>query len=119
MSATVLGLFLVAWPSSFAISENEPQKPPEKTVAREVRYSGEVQGVGFRATAERIARDYPVTGWVKNLADGRVQLLAEGPEEALRTFLGEVRSRFRGYITDEHVEALTPSGRQTRFQVVR
>src|SRR5438477_7979644 len=94
-------------------------RPQDQAIARLVCYDGRVQGVGFRATAAALARGYPVTGWVKNLADGRVQLLAEGPEEAVGTFLEEVRSRFRGYITDEHVEARTPSGRQTRFQVVR
>ena len=94
-------------------------RPEDQAIARMVYYDGRVQGVGFRATAAALARDYAVTGWVKNLADGRVQLLAEGPEEAVGTFLEEVRSRFRGYITDEHVEARTPSGRQTRFQVVR
>ena len=50
-----------------------------------------MQGVGFRATAVMIARDYPVAGWVKNLADGRVQLLVEGPQEAIDKFLKAIR----------------------------
>ena len=92
--------------------------PQDQAIARMVYYDGLVQGVGFRATAAGLARGYAVSGWVKNLADGRVQLLAEGPEEAVRAFLAEVRARFRGNITDEHVEARMPSGRQTRFQII-
>jgi acylphosphatase len=90
-----------------------------KTTALMVHFSGDVQGVGFRATAAALARDYTVTGWVKNLADGRVQLLAEGAEEAVLAFLRDVRSRFRGHIEGEQVERQSPSGRYTRFQVAR
>ena len=95
------------------------ERPEDQAIARLVYYDGCVQGVGFRATAAALARGYPVTGWVKNLGDGRVQLLAEGPEEAVRAFLDDVRSRFHSYITDEHIEAQAPSGRQTHFRVVR
>ena len=50
-------------------------------------YSGRVQGVGFRYTAEDTARHHGLTGWVRNLQDGRVELLAEGGETALLEFL--------------------------------
>jgi acylphosphatase len=99
-------------------SENA-ERPAERAVALIVYFSGRVQGVGFRATAAALARDYPVTGWVKNLSDGRVQLLAEGPEEAVRAFLQDVRSRFTGYITEERVETRQPSGGHTHFRVAR
>jgi acylphosphatase len=91
----------------------------ERATALLVHFSGSVQGVGFRATAAALARDYPVTGWVRNLSDGRVQLLAEGPEEAVQAFLEAVRSRFRGYIEDEQVERRDFSGSYTRFGVAR
>ncbi len=55
-----------------------------------VFYSGRVQGVGFRLTAEEAARSYHIVGWVKNLRDGRVELLAEGDEAILRQFLEAV-----------------------------
>src|SRR5262249_34665479 len=80
------------------------------TTARMVDYSGTVQGVGFRATAAEIARGYPVTGWVKNLADGRVQLLAEGDEEAVDKFLDAIRERWRNNITKEQAEKQAASG---------
>ena len=52
-----------------------------------VFYSGRVQGVGFRMTAEETAKRFEVAGWVKNLRDGRVEIVAEGEEAALKRFL--------------------------------
>ena len=57
-----------------------------------VFYSGRVQGVGFRMTAEEIAQGLGVVGWVKNLRDGRVELVAEADEPILREFLAEIRN---------------------------
>lgn len=48
---------------------------------RHLFYSGRVQGVGFRYTAQRIAQGFAVTGWVRNLPDGRVEMMVEGGEE--------------------------------------
>ena len=56
-----------------------------------VFYSGQVQGVGFRLTAEETAREFGVVGWVKNLRDGRVELVAEAEEQGLKTFLEKIR----------------------------
>lgn len=56
-----------------------------------VFYSGRVQGVGFRYTAERLALDLRLVGWVKNLPDGRVELLCEGPKEKIERLLGEIQ----------------------------
>jgi acylphosphatase len=86
--------------------------------AKLVHYAGNVQGVGFRATASRTARDYPVTGWVRNLPDGRVQLLVEGPNEAVEAFLQEVRDRWRGDIQDEQIDDQEPTGAYERFGIV-
>ena len=86
--------------------------------AKLVHYSGNVQGVGFRATASMIARRHPVTGWVRNLADGRVQLLVEGPDEAVGAFLQEVRDRWPGDIEDEQIDDQEPTGRFERFGIV-
>ena len=54
-------------------------------------YSGRVQGVGFRFTAETLALSLNLTGWVKNLADGRVEVVCEGEEAQLVQFLEKVR----------------------------
>lgn len=71
-------------------------------MAKVVWYAGDVQGVGFRATALWIARRHPaVRGWVRNLADGRVELLADGPEDAVSEFLSELRDRMASHIERE------------------
>ncbi len=55
-------------------------------------YAGRVQGVGFRFTAEETAQRLGVTGWVKNLRDGRVEMVAEAEEEILAQFLDDMRT---------------------------
>lgn len=57
-----------------------------------VFYSGRVQGVGFRITAEEHAQEYGIVGWVRNLRDGRVELIAEAEETALQQLLQAIRT---------------------------
>jgi len=65
-----------------------------------VLYHGRVQGVGFRATVRHLARGYEVTGWVRNLPDGRVELVAEGAKDELEAFLaGIAASELSSYIS--------------------
>jgi acylphosphatase len=58
-----------------------------------VRYTGRVQGVGFRATALSFAQGYTITGWVRNDPDGAVTLEAQGAGEDVREFLMAVAAR--------------------------
>jgi acylphosphatase len=102
---------------SFVVAGAEP--PKEKQVARTVYYSGSVQGVGFRATVVDIARSYPVTGWVKNLSDGRVQVVVEGSEEEVKKFLDAVRKRWMRNIEKELAEEMKPAGTYKGFTIMR
>lgn len=61
---------------------------------RRVFYRGRVQGVGFRATVRQLAKGFRVAGWVRNLADGRVELLAEGSPSELSSFIDAVAREF-------------------------
>jgi acylphosphatase len=86
-------------------------------MAKVVYYSGRVQGVGFRATAVALARRHPnVRGWVRNLYDGRVELLAEGPAEAVEAFLADVRCYMGDYIRNEDVLEREPDEPLTGFR---
>jgi acylphosphatase len=59
-------------------------------VSLQVFYEGHVQGVGFRFTVRHIAKGFDVTGWVRNLSDGQVELQVTGDEEEVRAFLNQV-----------------------------
>jgi acylphosphatase len=56
----------------------------------QVFYEGNVQGVGFRWTVRHAATGFDVTGWVRNLPDGRVELQATGEENEVRAFLDRI-----------------------------
>ena len=67
-----------------------------------MHYSGRVQGVGFRMTVRQIACGYDVTGAVRNLADGRVEVIAEGAKQELKAFLtGITESELSGFIAKQ------------------
>jgi acylphosphatase len=66
-------------------------------------YSGDVQGVGFRYSSERTAASLELTGWVKNLKDGRVELVCEGNEASIKEFLQRIETMFGSYIRDREL----------------
>jgi len=84
---------------------------------REVMYSGRVQGVGFRYTTQGIAARFDVTGYVMNLPDGRVHLVAEGTAAELRAFLREVNDALGQYISNAAENALPASGAFSGFEI--
>jgi len=63
----------------------------------QIVYSGYVQGVGFRYTAKSVAAGFEVTGTVRNLPDGRVELVAEGTQEELDAFRQAIRDAGMGH----------------------
>ena len=84
---------------------------------RDVRYRGHVQGVGFRYTAEVLARRWPVTGYIQNLANGDVRLVVEGQPAALDGLLEAIAQRMAGYVEETRVERAAATGSFDRFQI--
>ena len=76
---------------------------------RRVYYSGRVQGVGFRYTAHRVSRGFDVAGAVRNLPDGRVELIAEGEPAEVDAFLQAVRDAMDHHIRHVDIEHWPPS----------
>ncbi len=85
----------------------------------QIRFMGRVQGVGFRATTQWIARSHPVTGWVRNEPDGSVLMVAEGDPDRLETFLQAIRDRMDGRIRSEDRQTAAATGEFTGFEVRR
>jgi acylphosphatase len=85
-----------------------------------VFYSGRVQGVGFRYTAKTRAKGFEVTGSVRNLSDGRVELIAEGFRQELEDFLADIRDSEVGrFIKDEQVAWSEAKHDLKGFEIVR
>jgi acylphosphatase len=83
----------------------------------DVLFSGSVQGVGFRFTTLRAAARLDVTGYVTNLPDGRVRMVAEGESDQLRALLAGVEEAMAGYIRDREVRRAPATGAFFDFRV--
>ncbi len=84
---------------------------------RQVIYSGRVQGVGFRFTCRHIAQGYAVTGFVKNLDDGTVQLVAEGEPTVLDAYLAAIAERMGANIRRATTTSGPPTGEYSSFEI--
>ena len=77
-------------PGSTRCREGARERNSMATVAKQVFYEGRVQGVGFRYSVKQVATGYEVVGWVRNLADGRVELRVSGEAGEVEAFLREI-----------------------------
>lgn len=86
---------------------------------RTIHYSGRVQGVGFRWTVVQTLRGAPIGGFVRNLADGRVQLVLEGDPGDVEAAAARVRRALARHIDGEEAETATATGEFDGFGVAR
>ena len=86
------------------------------TVCKHVFYSGRVQGVGFRYTAQHTAKEFSVAGFVRNMPDGSVEVIVEGPPEQVDAFLSALANRMAGYIEQSRVQDEPTQGAK-EFQI--
>lgn len=86
----------------------------------QIFYSGHVQGVGFRYTAKTVATGFEVAGLIRNLPDGRVELVAEGDRGELEAFRDALRGAgLAGFIRDERVTWADAKNEFRGFEIVR
>ncbi len=86
----------------------------------QVLYEGTVQGVGFRYTVKSAATGFDLTGIVRNLPDGRVELVAEGEKQELEAFRQAIRdSGLEHFIRDEKVTWTEPRNEFRGFEIAR
>ena len=84
---------------------------------KHIFFRGNVQGVGFRYTALRVAKNYDVTGYVRNMPDGRVEIVAEGPNTEIRSFFQAVTQAMGQYIRATSVLDKPYTGEFEQFQI--
>jgi acylphosphatase len=85
----------------------------------DVRFTGRVQGVFFRATAQEIAAGLAVTGWVRNEPDGSVRCVVEGEAGELDRFVAALERAKRGNITGRELRTAPATGEFTSFEIRR
>ena len=88
-------------------------------LCRRFLFRGRVQGVGFRFTAQRLARGYDVSGHVRNLDDGRVEVVADGDEAEIQAFIKAITDAFQGKIEGNESESLPAEIRTPQGFVIR
>lgn len=94
---------------------------PDPLVPDRVRvrcvFHGEVQGVGFRFTALHLSRRFSVSGFVRNLPDGTVELLCEAAPKETRNFIAEIRRTMFDHIDETEMAESPASGEFTGFEI--
>ena len=82
-----------------------------------ILYLGRVQGVGFRYTVKALATGFTLTGAVRNLPDGRVELWAEGSKDSIEDLIEKLKDHFGGYIHSVNADYLGATLEFTDFKV--
>lgn len=93
------------------LSEHDTQQ------RRACYFSGRVQGVGFRYTVRNISLQYNVHGYVRNLPDGRVEVLCEGDSEQIDHFVEAISQRMQGFIKKLDSDVSPPTGEFDSFYI--
>jgi acylphosphatase len=86
-------------------------------IAKKIIFAGDVQGVGFRFTAHGIARHWELTGFVRNLPDGNVEMFAQGLAEDIEGCLSAIGEAFAGSIRETRIEEAEPDDTYKDFKI--
>jgi acylphosphatase len=85
--------------------------------AKHIVFVGRVQGVGFRFTAYNIANRYHLTGLVRNLLDGTVEMVAQGPPDDIDACVRDINNAFARYIRETKIEEVPPNPQYADFKI--
>jgi len=85
--------------------------------AKHVIFTGQVQGVGFRFTVFNVANRYHLTGLVRNLPDGSVEMIAQGPDEDIDDCVRDIKESFTGYVGEISVEEVPLNPKYKDFKI--
>lgn len=97
--------------------QGDPVADTNRFSRREILFAGRVQGVGFRYTTRNIAGRFAVTGFVQNLPDGRVRLLAEGEPDEVERFIAAVSAEMAQFIRGVQDSTAAATGEYDAFEV--
>jgi acylphosphatase len=87
-------------------------------VQAHIYYAGYVQGVGFRYTATQLARDLKLTGWVRNLSDGRVEVLVQGSKDQVEKFCDCMDHHFETNIQNKQIDFQSTQDSVQGFNII-
>jgi acylphosphatase len=87
----------------------------EENIEWHLIFAGQVQGVGFRATAYHLAKNLGLVGSAQNLKDGTVEVFVQGNRQDLDRFLAQIQAKFAGYIQDIRLQENPPNPDKTHF----
>ena len=82
-----------------------------------IRFTGTVQGVGFRYSTLHLANRLGLAGWVRNKEDGSVEVVAEGEEDVIVQLISRLHERFEGYITNTETKWSEATNEFVTFEV--
>ncbi len=85
--------------------------------AKHIIFTGVVQGIGFRFTALRIAARFGLAGFVRNLPNGRVEMVAQGSPGDIEQCIRDIEEALTGYITETKIEEITPDSKYKDFKI--
>lgn len=86
-------------------------------IAKHIIFTGYVQGVGFRFAAHRIAHRHKLTGFVRNLPDGNVEMLAQGQTEDIDNCIKDLQDSFVGYVRETKIQEMPPDPKYKEFGI--
>ena len=85
--------------------------------ARHVIFIGRVQGVGFRITALRMAQRHQLTGFVRNLPDGTVEMFAQGPAQDIDGCIQDIKEYFGDYLRETRIQEIPTDPKYRDFRI--